>query len=37
VIGDALTTVRTPSAGTYTQNGRAAGGTYRPVTLDGAL
>jgi flagellar biosynthesis/type III secretory pathway chaperone len=36
-IGDALTTVRTPSAGTYTQNGRAAGGTYRPVTLDGAL
>jgi hypothetical protein len=36
-IGDALLTVRTPSAGTYTQAGRAAGGTYRPVTLDGAL
>jgi hypothetical protein len=36
-IGDALLTVRSPSAGTYTQSGRAAGGTYRPVTLDGAL
>src|SRR3954468_11765069 len=36
-IGDALTTVRTPSAGTYTQNGRATGGSCRPVTLDGAL
>jgi hypothetical protein len=36
-IGDALLTVRTPSAGTYTQAGRASGGTYRPVTLDGAL
>jgi hypothetical protein len=36
-IGDALLTVRTPSAGTYTQAGRAAGSAYRPVTLDGAL
>ena len=36
-IGDALLTVRTPSAGTYTHNGRAAGNAYRSVTLDGAL
>jgi hypothetical protein len=36
-IGDALLTARTPSAGTYTHNGRAAGNAYRPVTVDGAL
>jgi len=37
-IGDALTTVRAPSAGTYTHNGRAASGNaYRPVSVDGAL
>jgi hypothetical protein len=36
-IGDALLAVRTPSAGTYTQTGRAAGNAYRPVSLDGAL
>jgi flagellar FlgN protein len=36
-IGDALLTVRPPSAGTYTQAGRAAGNAYRSVTLDGAL
>jgi hypothetical protein len=36
-ISDALSSVRAPSAGTYTQSGRAAGGSYRPVTVDGAL
>jgi hypothetical protein len=36
-IGDALLTARTPSAGTYTHHGRAAGNAYRPVTVDGAL
>jgi hypothetical protein len=37
VIGDALLSVRTPSAGTYTQSGRTADNAYRPVSLDGAL
>jgi hypothetical protein len=37
VINEALTTVRAPSAGTYTQSGRSAGNAYRPVTLDGAM
>jgi len=36
-ISDALLSVRTPSAGTYTNAGRAAGNAYRPVSLDGAL
>jgi hypothetical protein len=37
-ISDALLTVRAPSAGTYTQAGRAAGNAYRPVTtVDGAM
>jgi hypothetical protein len=36
-IGDALLTARTPSAGTYTHNGRTAGNAYRPVTVDGTL
>jgi FlgN protein len=36
-IGEALLSVRTPSAGTYSQHGRATGNAYRPVTLDGAL
>ena len=36
-IGDALSTVRAPSAGTYTHNGRTAGNAYRPVSVDGAL
>jgi hypothetical protein len=36
-IGDALLTSRAPSAGTYTQSGRAAGNAYRSVSLDGAL
>jgi hypothetical protein len=36
-ISDALTSVRAPSAGTYTNNGRTAGNAYRSVTLDGAL
>ena len=36
-ISDALLTVRGPSAGTYTQNGRSAGNAYRPVTVDGAM
>ena len=36
-INDALLAVRTPSAGTYTQNGRAAGNAYRAVTVDGAM
>jgi hypothetical protein len=36
-ISDALISARTPSAGTYTHNGRASGNAYRSVTLDGAL
>ena len=36
-IGEALLSVRTPSAGTYSQNGRPTGNAYRPVTVDGAL
>ncbi len=36
-ISDALLTVRPPSAGTYTQSGRAAGNAYRAVTVDGAM
>ena len=36
-ISDALLTSRTPTAGTYTQSGRAAGNAYRSVSLDGAL
>jgi hypothetical protein len=36
-IGDALTSARTPSAGTYTQSGRASSGTYRPLSVDGAM
>ncbi len=36
-ISDALLTVRAPSAGTYTQSGRAAGNAYRAVTVDGAM
>ncbi|TFV68957.1 flagellar protein FlgN [Blastococcus sp. CT_GayMR20] len=36
-IGDALLTVKTPSAGTYGATGRAADGSHRAVTLDGAL
>jgi hypothetical protein len=36
-IGDALLSVRAPSAGTYTNNGRATANAYRPVSVDGAL
>ena len=36
-IDSALASARTPSAGTYTHNGRSTGNAYRPVTLDGAL
>jgi hypothetical protein len=36
-IGAALQNVRSPSAGTYTQNGQAAGNSYRAVTVDGAM
>ena len=36
-ISEALTSVRAPSAGTYSQSGRPAGNAYRPVTLDGAM
>src|SRR3954470_20429532 len=36
-IGDALTSVRTPSAGTYGSTGRTDDGSHRAVTLDGAL
>jgi hypothetical protein len=36
-ISDALSTVRAPSAGTYTQSGRATGNAYRPLTVDGAM
>jgi flagellar biosynthesis/type III secretory pathway chaperone len=38
VISDALASSRPgAAAGTYTQSGRAAGNSYRSVTLDGAL
>jgi flagellar biosynthesis/type III secretory pathway chaperone len=37
VIGDALLSVRTPSAGTYGASGRTSAGEHRAVTLDGAL
>jgi hypothetical protein len=36
-ISDALTSVRTPTAGTYGATGRAEDGAHRAVTLDGAL
>jgi hypothetical protein len=36
-ISDALTSVRAPSAGTYSQSGRSAANAYRSVTLDGAM
>jgi hypothetical protein len=36
-IGDALVSVRTPTAGTYGATGRSDGGAHRAVTLDGAL
>ena len=36
-IGDALLSVRAPSAGTYGSSGRTSAGTHRAVTLDGAL
>ena len=36
-IGDALLSVKTPSAGTYGSTGRADDGSHRAVTLDGAL
>ena len=36
-IGDALLSVRTPSAGTYGSTGRSSQGAHRAVTLDGAL
>jgi FlgN protein len=36
-ISDALLSVRAPSAGTYTNSGRAASNAYRPVSLDGAM
>lgn len=36
-IGDALLSVRQPSAGTYTHSGRQSGNAYRSVSLDGAL
>jgi hypothetical protein len=36
-IGEALLSVRTPTAGTYSQHGRPTGNAYRPVTVDGAL
>jgi hypothetical protein len=36
-IGDALLSVRTPSAGTYGATGRSEGRAHRAVTLDGAL
>jgi flagellar biosynthesis/type III secretory pathway chaperone len=38
VINDALSSTRpNTAAGTYSQSGRATGGAYRSVTLDGAL
>jgi hypothetical protein len=36
-IGDALLSVRPPSAGTYGATGRSNEGAHRAVTLDGAL
>ena len=36
-ISDALLSVQAPTAGTYTQAGRATGNAYRSVTLDGAM
>src|SRR3712207_4351301 len=36
-IGEALVSVRTPTAGTYGSTGRAEDGAHRAVTLDGAL
>ena len=36
-IGDALLSVKTPSAGTYGSTGRTDDGSHRAVTLDGAL
>jgi hypothetical protein len=36
-IGEALVSVRTPTAGTYGSSGRSDGGANRAVTLDGAL
>src|SRR5829696_7258031 len=36
-IGEALLSVKTPSAGTYGSTGRADDGSHRAVTLDGAL
>jgi flagellar biosynthesis/type III secretory pathway chaperone len=36
-IGDALVSVRPPSAGTYGSTGRTDGASHRAVTLDGAL
>jgi flagellar biosynthesis/type III secretory pathway chaperone len=37
VLGDALLSVRSPSAGTYGATGRTHHGDHRAVTLDGAL
>jgi hypothetical protein len=37
VLGDALLSVRQPSAGTYGATGRSEAGSSRAVTLDGAL
>jgi flagellar biosynthesis/type III secretory pathway chaperone len=37
VIGDALLSVRKPSAGTYGSTGRTQDGSHRAVTLNGAL
>ena len=36
-IGDALLSVKAPSAGTYGSTGRTADASHRAVTLDGAL
>jgi hypothetical protein len=36
-IGEALVSVKTPTAGTYGASGRSDGGANRAVTLDGAL
>ncbi len=36
-IDQALLSVRTPTAGTYTAHGRQAAGTSRPVSFDGAI
>jgi FlgN protein len=36
-ISEALLTARTPTAGTYSANGRNDGPSHRAVTLDGAL